>query len=193
MLVAQATRASEIFIDTTDSRKKLDSVFNKIARDKENIVLIGMPASGKSTVGRILSERLGRQILDTDTLIVERAGISIPEIFEKYGEGGFRDLESEVIRDIASKNGAVIATGGGAILRRENLRALRENGRIYFLDRPLELLLPTEDRPLASTAEAIACRYRERYDIYKKSADLTVPSVKSPTDTADLILEDFCL
>ena len=193
MLVAQAVRASEIFIDTSYPENTLDSVFEKIKRSKENIILIGMPASGKSTVGKIIAERLGREFIDTDALIEERAGISIPEIFAKFGESHFRDLESEAIRELATKNGTVIATGGGAILREENTRALRENGRIYFIDRPLELLMPTEDRPLASSREAIERRFAERYGIYKKTADITVSSVKTPTDTADLIIEDFCL
>lgn len=193
MLVAQAVRASEIFLDTSYPENTLDSVFKKIKRKKENIVLIGMPSCGKSTVGKIIAERLGREFIDTDALIEERAGCSIPEIFENHGEAHFRGLESEVIRELAPKNGAVIATGGGAILREENTRALRENGKIYFIDRPLELLMPTEDRPLASSREAIERRFAERHGIYKKTADITVPSVKTPTDTANLIIEDFCL
>ncbi len=174
MLVSQAVRASEIFTDTVYPEAVLDGVYKQIISSKKNIVLTGMPASGKSTVGRLLAKDLDRELVDTDTLIEERAGKPIPEIFAQHGEVYFRDLETEVIKDVAKRNGIIVSTGGGAILRRENVSALKENGRIYFIDRPLSALMPTEDRPLASTKEAITKRYNERYGIYKSTADVII-------------------
>ncbi len=175
MLVAQAVRACEIFLDRAFSPDTCDRVYNRIFREKENIVLIGMPSSGKSTVGRLLADALGREWIDSDDCIVETAGRSISDIFTQDGEAAFRDLESEVIeRQIANRNGLVVATGGGAILRDSNLDALRRNGRLVFLDRPLKDLLPTPDRPLASSAEAIKRRYEERYPRYCAVADCRI-------------------
>ncbi len=191
MLVAQAVRASEIFIDTVYTKQTLDEVFNSIRRDKENIVLIGMPASGKSTVGAILTQIYGRRLVDTDALIVEKAGKTIPEIFSKDGEAVFRDLESEVIREISAMTGVIIATGGGAVLRPKNIRELRKNGRIYFIDRPLNNLIPTEDRPLSSTREAIEKRYNERYDIYRLSADERIDASGDAMSVAEAIKRSF--
>ncbi len=175
MLVAQAIRASEIFLDVRYPAEVLERVFRTVLASKENIVLIGMPGCGKTTVGGLLAKRLNRPLLDLDACIVEAAGKPIPEIFAQSGESGFRDLESRVLaEELAHRNGAVIATGGGAILRDENIRELKRNGRLFFIDRPLRDLLPTEDRPLASTAEAIRKRYEERYDRYCAVADVRI-------------------
>ena len=191
MLVAQAVKASEIFTDTSYNGDTLRCVYRKIVSDKENIVLVGMPGCGKSTVGYLLSVALGRELIDTDKLIKKKAGKDIPAIFREDGEAVFRELEAEVIRECASENGAVIATGGGTVLRADNIDALRENGRIYFIDRPLELLMPTSDRPLSSTREDITRRYGERYGIYKAAADITVSADCSPGEVAEKIIEEF--
>lgn len=191
MLVAQAVRASEIFTDTRYNGDTLRWVYRKIVSDKENIVLIGMPGCGKSTVGYLLSVALGRELIDTDKLIEKKAGKDIPAIFREDGEAVFRELEAEVIRECASENGVIIATGGGAVLRADNVDALRENGRIYFIDRPLDLLMPTGDRPLSSTREDITQRYEERYGIYKAAADITVSADCSPGEVAEKIIEEF--
>jgi len=174
MLVAQAVRASEIFTDTTYPTGETDRIFKKIINDKESIVLTGMPASGKTTVGKMLAKALGRTFIDTDELIVKVAGKPIVDIFHEDGEEKFRDIEAAVIREIAGTNRAVIATGGGAVLRPENVTALKENGKIFFIDRPLEALIPTASRPLASDRAAIERRYRERYEIYLSTADVRV-------------------
>lgn len=171
MLIKQAVRACEIFTDKKIPDSDAERVFEKILKDKQNLVLIGMPGSGKSTVGKRLAELYGRKFIDTDLLIEERAGKKITEIFKECAEAGFRRLESEIIKETASENGAVIATGGGAVLNRLNVDLLRENGKIFFIDRPLGSLLPTPDRPLALTAEQIRKRYEERYGIYLSSAD----------------------
>ena len=188
MLVAQAVRASEIFLDKTYPPEVTERIYQRIFRQKENVVLVGMPGSGKSTVGRLLAERLGREFVDMDECIVQAAGKPISEIFAESGESGFRDLESRVLADvIAQRNSLVIATGGGAILRDENVQMLRRNGRLYFLDRPLDDLLPTDDRPLASTREAIERRYHERYGRYCAVADVRIPVVGGAADVAEEI------
>lgn len=200
MLVAQAAVASRIFLGEEPEAivgdpgvtALTERVFREIAAEKENIVLTGMPSSGKSTVGRLLAEQLGRPFFDTDEEIIKRAGKDIPRLFAERGEAAFRELEREVIRDIAGREtGAVIATGGGAILTKENVRALSRTGRIYFLDRPYELLIPTDDRPLSATAEALRMRYVERYPKYLATSDVTVPNLLSPEDAADLIRKDL--
>ena len=191
MLVAQAVRASEIFFDTTYDEGLLDKVYTKIYKSKKNAVLIGMPASGKSTVGRTLADALGRSFIDTDEVVTRIAGMPIPELIAKFGEGHFRDIEAQAVREVATTSCAVIATGGGAILRRENVDMLKENGDLYFLDRPLDLLIPTEDRPLSSTKEAIAERYRERYPIYTSVCDRIIDASGDVADVTEKILEDF--
>lgn len=174
MLVAQAVYASEHFLGIKYPEGTVDRVYGEILAEKENIVLCGMPGCGKSTVGGILSELLDRPLYDSDSEIVRREGREINEIFAERGEGYFRDVEAEVIKSLSMSGGGIIATGGGAVLRRDNVRALKRNGRIVFLDRPLEELVPTPDRPLALSREAIEERYRERYSIYLSSADVRV-------------------
>ena len=192
MLIAQAVRACEIFLDKKFDADTCARVFDAIAAEKENLVLVGMPASGKSTVGRLLAEALDRRFYDMDTCIEARAGKSIPEIFANEGEVAFRDLETQVLKEeLAQRNGLVIATGGGAILRDENVEALRQNGRLYFLDRPLKDLIPTSDRPLASSVEAIRRRYEERYDRYCAVADLRVDGGGTPEEVAESVRKDF--
>ena len=192
MLVAQAIRAVEIFLDTELDHGVALRVCDEIRAQKENIVLTGMPASGKSTVGQALSELLGRPLFDCDTEIVKKAGKPITEIFAEIGESGFRDIEAEVIREIAANHvGCIISTGGGAILRDENIRALKRNGRIYFLDRPLALLLPTPDRPLSSDCEALRRRHSERYERYCTTCDVQIPNGGTPEEAIAAIRKDF--
>ena len=188
MLVAQAYYASELFLDTKYPEGKIQEIYEKIKRKKENIVLIGMPASGKTTVARLISDATGREFIDTDEMIVKMAKMPIPEIFERYGEAHFRHLEAEAVRLASMKVGAVIATGGGAVLKAENVGALRSNGRIYFIDRPLASLIPTSDRPLSSTREAIEARYSERYPIYSSVSDVRIDAVTSAEAVAKTII-----
>ena len=191
MLVAQAVYASEIFLGVKHPKEKLEKIFKKIRRKKENIVLIGMPASGKSTVANLLSHELSREGCDTDELVKRARGTSIPEIFEKEGESAFRDYESEAVALASVKNGAVIATGGGAVLRSENVRRLKQNGVLFFIDRPCEKLLPTVDRPLANDVEAIKKRYAERYEIYLGAADTVIDADDTPVNIAKKIMGAF--
>ncbi len=191
MLVAQGVAASEIFTDTSYPEGELERVYTRLMREKENIVLTGMPASGKSTVGKILAEELSREFIDTDALIEERSGMAISDIFKNYGEEHFRTLEAEVIRDASAQTGIIIATGGGTVLKEENISALKKNGRIYFIDRPLGALVPTEDRPLALTREAIEKRYNERYSTYKSTADKIISAECDAQCVAEKIKGDF--
>jgi shikimate dehydrogenase len=193
MLVAQAFRAVELFLDTQLSPALLTSVYRKIEQQKENIVLIGMPSAGKTTIGRLLAERTGRTLIDLDEEIVKRAGCDIPTIFRERGETAFRDLESEVALSVSAMNGVIVATGGGAVLRAENVKCLKQNGTLCFLDRPLSALTPTADRPTASDREAIAARYCERYPIYSSAADRTFAVGEAFADTANAILKEFLL
>lgn len=191
MLVRQAVLASEIFLDRKYPEDTTEQVFRKIRAGKENIVLTGMPGSGKTTVGKLLAQKLGRPYLDTDLLIEEKTGKTPAEIISTQGEAAFRDIEAEVIRENALKNGAVIATGGGAILRPENINALRMNGRIFFLDRPVEQLIPTDNRPLSSTKEAIMKRHHERYNIYVSTADTVISNDSTPEAAARQVERSF--
>ena len=146
-----------------------------------------MPGSGKSTVGRIVAERLAREFIDTDRVIVERYG-EIRKIFEQHGEEYFRRLESEVIRELASLNGKVISTGGGAVTRKVNVSALRRNGEIFFIDRSPEYLIPTDDRPLADKKAKITRLYEKRIDTYMSTADYIIDGDCDPDDVADSVI-----
>ena len=192
MLVAQAVRASELFIDVKYPEGTVDEIYAKLLSQKENIVLVGMPSSGKSTVGRYLAEKLGRELVDTDALIVKNEGTDIPAIFRERGERAFRDAEAKAVAEAARESSRIIATGGGAILRPENVRSLKRGGRIYFIDRPLECLMPTSDRPLASDMAAIKERYRERYPIYASVCDVHIDGSGSVEDVAERIIKEFC-
>ncbi|MBQ4630101.1 MAG: shikimate dehydrogenase [Clostridia bacterium] len=193
MLASQAVFAAEKFTGKTYDLSVTDKAYNDIFSSKENIVLIGMPASGKTTVGKIISKITSREIIDTDAMIVEKAQMEITDIFEKYGEKYFRDLESECVEEASAKNGCIIATGGGAILRKENVDSLSRNGKIYFIDRPLSSLIPTSDRPLASDEEAIRKRYTERYCIYCDSANEIIDADCSADEVAKKILKQHYL
>ena len=189
MLVAQAVRASELFLDTAWPESLTDRIYQRILRRKENLVLIGMPGSGKSAVGHALAKKTGLPFFDTDQLIVDRAGKPITGIFRDSGEKAFRDMESEVIRELSLRGGIIVSTGGGAVLRPENVTALKQNGRLFWLDRSPDSLVPTDDRPLADTADKMKALYIEREPIYRSAADETVPVEGTPEQLAGTILE----
>ena len=191
MLVAQAVRASEIFLGTEYPYDTIAKTYSSLIQKKENIVLIGMPSSGKSTVGKLLANSLGREFIDTDTLIEKNEAKSISEIFSENGEDYFRDREEDAIRSISALSGKVIATGGGAVLRDKNIDNLKKNGKIYFIDRPCESLIATSDRPLAKDRESVRKLYLQRYDIYKECADRIVSADCDAKEVLERILEDF--
>ena len=189
MLTAQAVLAAERFTGEPFGADVIERVYRELLFEKRSIVLTGMPGSGKCAVGARLSAKLGRPLCDTDAEIVERTKMPITEIFRTRGEPYFRDLESDVICEASRRGGTVVATGGGAVLRQANVDALKQNGTLVFLDRPLEALVPTADRPLADTKEKLRSLYTERYPIYRAAADVTVPVRGTPEETANLILE----
>ncbi len=179
MLVAQAGFAAEIFAEKEDLSSMIEPLFDFILKKQENLVLIGMPACGKSTIGKELANLLGKDFIDSDEVIEKEEKKSIPAIFAEGGEDAFRKIETRVIREIAKKGGCVIAVGGGAILREENVSALKQNGRIFFLDAPLSDLQSTASRPLSSTPEDLKKRYEERYGIYCTVCDKKIPITRN--------------
>lgn len=193
MLIAQAAFAAELFTGKDVPAEKIDKIYRDMLKRKENIVLIGMPGCGKSTIGRALAKELSMDFADSDDEIIKLAGCSIPEIFDSKGEEYFRTLEAQVIRTLSAKQNTVIATGGGAILRRENAELLSENGRIYFIDRPIEYLVASLDRPLSSSREALQKRYNERYSIYCSLCDRHIKASQNLQKNIDTIKKDFLL
>ena len=191
MLVGQAAAAAEHFTGEKGDPTDVERVYRELLSEKENLILTGMPGVGKTTIGKILAKRLGREFVDCDDVIVGKAGCDIPTIFAEQGEKAFRDLETEVIRELSATGGKVIAPGGGAILRPENVAALKSNGRIIFLDRPLSSITATEGRPLSANREALEARYRERYPIYCATCDAHVEIDGTVGETADAVLEAF--
>lgn len=192
MLVAQAAFAVEKFIDKKIEKEKIKAVYADVLRQKQNIVLIGMPGCGKTTIGNLLAEKLDRPFYDTDKLIENRAQKSIPKIFGTEGERAFRALERDVIQtEAAPLSGAVIATGGGAVLNPQNIFELRKNGVLVFLDRKLDALATTKDRPLSSTKAAVEKLYSERYPIYKAAADLHLNLGDDPKENTRRVLAAF--
>ena len=189
MLVCQAMRAAEFWTGAAVDDATTGRIYSELLREKRNIVLVGMPGSGKTTVGRLLAKRLGRQLVDTDQLIVSRAGMPIPEIFQTKGEPFFRDLEGEAVEEASAGFSRVLSTGGGAILRQSNLIAMKSNGTVIFLDRPLSDLTPTDDRPLADQADKIRALYETRYPLYLAAADAVVPVSGTPEETAQQVWE----
>ena len=191
MLAGQGVCASAIFLGKEFDPALTEGVYRAILGRKQNIVLIGMPSCGKTTVGRLLAERCGRRLIDTDEKIVGRLGEPIADFMARNGEATFRDVEQEVVAGVADESGCVIATGGGAVLRQENLRLLRQNGLLVFLDRPLEKLMPTADRPLSASREALERRYRERYGLYVAAADLVVDASGAIEDEVETIRKEM--
>lgn len=182
MLVAQAKASSELFFNQQIEDAAIDEIERRIRKEKENIVLIGMPGSGKSTVGQALAKAAGKEFIDTDMLIVKKAGKSIPDIFREEGEDVFRQIETEVIEGLVHKTGAVIACGGGVVTREENYYALAENGRLVFLNRPIEAL-PTDGRPLSQSIP-LSRLYELRLPLYRSWCDVEI-------DTDGLAVEEI--
>ena len=164
-------------------------VFTQLERKKRNIVLVGMPGCGKTTVGALLAEETGRTFIDTDQLICDLLGKTPGQIIESEGEGVFRAIESKAVAQAGKNTSCVISTGGGAILRDENVAALRQNGVIYFVDRPVDQLPPTNDRPLSNSAEKLVQLYDERYPRYVACADFTIPVNGGAAHVAQIIEE----
>ena len=189
MLVAQAAAAVERFIDVEIDTKTIEAVYKKLFNNKENIVLIGMPGSGKTTIGSELSGILNRPFYDSDKQIEETENCAIPEIFKNNGEAYFRECETNAIFTLSKNNSSVISTGGGVVLNKKNIVLLKQNGKIFFLDRPLEMLVATSDRPLSSNREDLEKRYKERYELYKNYADVYIDASGNIEEVVNQILK----
>ena len=172
MLIGQAVYAIEIFLNKTIDKKIIADLYEEMILQKQNIVLVGMPSCGKTTIGKKLAKKINRKFYDVDKEIVDIIKMPISSFFEKYGEEKFREIESEVIAKISKENSLVIATGGGSILRKINVNNLKQNGKLYFIDRSLNLLLTTSSRPLSSNKKDLKKRYEERYPLYNKVSDV---------------------
>lgn len=173
MLVAQATAAAGYFLGTPGAfQKENQRIIKAMKQQMGNIVLIGMPGTGKSLIGKFLAELTGKTLQDTDAKIEEEAKMTIPEIFEKEGEAGFRDRESAICKKLGKERNLIIATGGGAILRPENVDALRQNGTLVHITRSIDKL-PTRGRPLSKNIETLKKMEAQRMPLYKAAADIT--------------------
>lgn len=190
MLVAQAKLAAEIFTGSEISDDEIERVLSIMEKESKNIILVGMPGCGKSTVAKILGEKLNRNVIDTDELIVEKTNRTIPDIIEKDGEETFRKIESECAFLAGQKLSNIIATGGGIIKRKENFLSLRQNGFVVFLERKLENL-SLEGRPLSKDFETLKIMYNERYTPYNEIKDVTICVKNCAEDTANEIIKLF--
>lgn len=189
MLVAQAVSASEKFVCKHFDDSITEEIYGKLLKQKENTVLTGMPGSGKTTLARIISAKTGRPFYDTDLLIREKTGRYPHEIIAERGEREFRSIECDIISEIAKISSAVISTGGGAILDEGNIRKLRMNGKIVFIDRPFDELKVYSDRPLSSSYEKLAAMYKERLPLYEKRCDIRFSASGTPEKCAADLLE----
>lgn len=187
MLVAQAKEAAEWFTGSAMPDSTVAPIHRSLRREMENIILIGMPGSGKSTVGALLAQRTGKPFVDADAVLAEQADMTIPEIFAREGEEGFRQRETRVLAELGKRSGIILSTGGGCVTRAENLGLLRQNGTIFWLQRSLDEL-PTEGRPL-SQANRLEEMYRIRRPLYARFADHSVDNGGAAGDTVRRILD----
>ncbi len=189
-LLAQAIAASALFLHRTYDESILSELYKQFRRDQENIVLIGMPGSGKSTIGEALATLTGRPLVDIDHRITEEIG-SISDYILTHGEPAFRAIESKCIADVGKQTGLIISTGGGAVTIPENFAHLRQNGRIYEIYRPLEEL-DTTGRVLSSGGiERLQQLYTERAPLYARFRQVQVRNTGNPESVAQCILEDY--
>lgn len=190
MLVAQAREAAELFAGHAIPAGRVEDIVSEIGAQTLNLILVGMPGCGKSTLGQAVAAALQREFVDCDAEIVRRAGKSIPEIFAQDGEGAFRALESGVLADVCRGHGLVISTGGGAVLRAENRDAMRQNGRVCLIRRALALL-PRDGRPLSASEDAVARLWEARRAAYETAADFPVENDGTVEEAAEKIREGF--
>ena len=191
MLVSQAIHASMLFSGENIPLEKIEDVYKVILTQKENIVLAGMPSCGKTTVGKILASNFNREFVDLDDEIEKHLGCTIAQFFENHSESEFREIESEITEKVSKRCNIIISTGGGCVMKPQNVRALRSNGRIYFIDRSIENLIPTDSRPLARRKDDIEKLYNKRYEIYKNVCDAHINGNFDPNEVANLIGEEF--
>ena len=190
MLVGQAREAAELFTGTSIPESETRRIYALLRREALNLVLVGMPGCGKSTIGSMLAERMHRPFVDCDAEIVRRAGTDIPGIFAREGEAGFREREARVIAEVCREKGAVIATGGGSVLRDANVRAMRQNGVVLLLERALDAL-SKDGRPLSKSPAALREMLRSRGPKYRAAADAAIDNNAAPQDAVARCEEAF--
>ncbi len=173
MLVAQAIKSYDIFFDKVTPTEQIDKVFQQILWEQCNLVFVGMPSCGKSVIGQYIAAASHKKFVDADAEIVGKTGMTITEIFNTKGEAYFRDVEEQVVRELSERRNILIATGGGAILKKINRERLAQNGFVVYLRRNTDLL-ETEGRPLSKDKETIQKLYNERHALYEEIADVTV-------------------
>lgn len=188
MLVAQAALSSSRFTGIPVDENKIDSVTKRINADETNIILIGMPGCGKSTLGKRLATQLGREFLDTDELISEKTGRTPAQIITEDGEAAFRSIESKILAETGSLTGKIISTGGGIVTREENYAPLAQNGILYFINRDPSLL-PTDGRPLSRDPASVFRLYEERLPRYRSFCDFEIPALDTVNSTFEFLLE----
>lgn len=187
MLVAQAKEAAEVFTGGKISDEVIEKIYRRLSHQMKNIVLIGMPGCGKSTIGTLLAEKLGRTLADADEKIISLAGKSIPDIFAQDGEPTFRDWETKALTELGKQSGLVIATGGGCVTKKRNYPLLHQNGYLVWLERDCSVL-PTDGRPL-SQANDLGKMYAARKPLYEVFADIRVENTGTPEETVQKILD----
>lgn len=187
MLVAQAKEAAEVFAGGKISDEVIGKIYRELSHQMKNIVLIGMPGCGKSTIGTLLAEKLGRTLADADEKIISLAGKSIPDIFAQDGEPTFRDWETKALTELGKQSGLVIATGGGCVTQKRNYPLLHQNGYLVWLERDCSVL-PTDGRPL-SQANDLGKMYAVRKPLYEAFADIRVENTGTPEETVQKILD----
>ena len=186
MLVAQAKESAEWFSGHSICDSAILRIYQSLKRQMENVILIGMPGCGKSTIGKLLAEALNKTFIDADAAITEEAGIPIPEIFARDGEPGYRMIESNVLSQLGRQSGYVIATGGGCVTKEENYAYLHQNGMIYWIQRDIHEL-PKDGRPLSQKSN-LEDMYRIRKPLYQRFADHIVQNNRQPEDAVHQII-----
>ncbi len=186
MLIAQAKESAELFTNSKIPDSKIQVIYDCLHKRMGNLILIGMPGCGKSTIGRIVAQKTGREFIDADTCLENRAGIPIPDFLRQYGEESFRRLETSVLAELGKQSGKILATGGGCVTKQENYSHLHQNGTILWLKRPLQQL-PTEGRPLSQATSAEEM-YQIRQPLYQAFCDYQFENCEIPETVADKII-----
>lgn len=187
MLVSQAKRSCELFTGKSIPDSEIDRIERVLSHQMQNIVIIGMPGSGKTAVSTMLAERLGRKIFDTDTIVSEKAGVTIPEIFATQGEAGFRKLETEATAEVGKLSGNIISTGGGVVTVADNYELLHQNGVIVWIERDTNKLA-RDGRPISLSSDLNEL-YAARLPLYERFADIKADNNGDINDTVNAIME----
>ena len=192
MLIAQAKQSVEFFLDKSIDDQIIDDIYQDMLRERCNIVLIGMPSAGKTTIGKMLEDRMQKEFIDLDDVIIEKAGKSIPEIFEESGEAGFRAIETEAAIEVSKLNNKIIATGGGTIKHKVNMDYLRQNGITIFIELDVDKMISSDPkRPLSKSSDALAKMHAERLPLYQKYAAYVAVNNSDIESTVTEIVEAY--